>query len=56
MSEKAPAIRKAMRKDCQPRTRCCWEASATEKNHATITTPFFVHWSTRIARSQVFNR
>jgi hypothetical protein len=45
-----------MRKERQPLTSAVWLESATEKNHAIITTPFLVHCSTRIARAQIARR
>ena len=52
MREKAPAIATAIKNDCQPLASAVCDESATEKNHAVMTTPFFVHCSTRIALSQ----
>ena len=33
-------------KEPNPRAISFWDASATEKNHASITAAFFVHWPT----------
>ncbi len=43
----------AIMKDPKPRERSFWDASATEKNHASITAAFFVHWFTLSAFSQM---
>ena len=52
INENAAAIARAIRNDCQPRAISCCDESATDKNQAIMTTPFFVHWSMRSARDQ----
>ena len=52
-AQNAAAIAETRTKGRHPRAIAACEGSATAKNHARKTIPFFVHWFTRIARSHM---